>query len=109
MKGPYQRLKYDLRRLWECPVCRRHERTDGTLTYCFCPCRQKQPGGSPVAMKLVEDGLQRLVPPIVLVHEPLEPVALPPSLVESPLVESPLVESPQVEPPPSEPPPAAST
>lgn len=89
MKGPYERLKYDLRRLWECPVCKRHERTDGALTFRFCNCQQKQPGGSPVVMKLVEDGVQRVGPPIVLVHEPLEPVALPPSLVETSVVETP--------------------
>jgi len=64
MKGPYERLKYDLRRLWECPACKRRERTDGTVTFRFCPCGTKQPGGQPVVMHLVADGPQRLVPPL---------------------------------------------
>ena len=64
MKGPYERLKYDLRRLWECPVCKRRERTDGTVTFRFCPCQTKKESGQPVVMHLVADGPQRLVPPI---------------------------------------------
>jgi hypothetical protein len=64
MKGPYERLKYDLRRLWECPVCKRRERTDGGVTFRFCECGTKQEGGRPVVMKLVADGPQRLVPVI---------------------------------------------
>ena len=64
MKGPYERLKYDLRRLWECPVCKRRERTSGAVTFRFCACATKQPGGQPVVMLLVADGPQRLVPPI---------------------------------------------
>jgi hypothetical protein len=64
MKGPYERLKYDLRRLWECPVCKRRERTDGTVTFRFCPCGTKKEGGQPVVMQLIADGPQRLVPPI---------------------------------------------
>jgi hypothetical protein len=64
MKGPYERLKYDLRRLWECPVCKRRERTDGTVTFRFCACATKQPGGQPVVMRMIADGPQRLVPPI---------------------------------------------
>jgi hypothetical protein len=62
MKGPYERLKYDLRRLWECPECKRRERTDGGVTFRFCECGTKQEGGQPVVMKLVADGPQRLVP-----------------------------------------------
>ena len=64
MKGPYERLKYDLRRLWECPVCKRRERTDGTVTFRFCLCGTKKEGGQPVVMQLIADGPQRLVPPI---------------------------------------------
>jgi hypothetical protein len=64
MKGPYERLKYDLRRLWECPVCKRRERTDGTVTFRHCPCGTKKEGGQPVVMQLIADGPQRLVPPI---------------------------------------------
>jgi hypothetical protein len=64
MKGPYERLKYDLRRLWECPQCKRRERTDGSVTFRFCECRTKQEGGRPVVMRLIADGPQRLVPVI---------------------------------------------
>ncbi len=64
MKGPYERLKYDLRRLWECPVCKRRERTDGTVTFRHCACGTKQEGGQPVVMHLIADGAQRLVPVI---------------------------------------------
>ena len=38
MKGPYERLKYDLRRVWECPVCHRRERTEGLVTSVGCRC-----------------------------------------------------------------------
>src|SRR6266404_1670407 len=45
MKGPYERLKYDLRRVWECPACNRRERTVGGVTFRHCPCRMKQVDG----------------------------------------------------------------
>ncbi|MEZ6116916.1 MAG: hypothetical protein R3C28_10145 [Pirellulaceae bacterium] len=32
MKGPYERLKYDGHRIWECPVCHHRERTSGDRT-----------------------------------------------------------------------------
>jgi hypothetical protein len=92
MRGPYERLKYDLRRLWECPLCKRRERTPGTVTSRFCSCpqkpeAQKQEGqkleaGQPVSMKLVADGPQRLVPVIARAKcPPSEPeVAVPTSL-----------------------------
>ncbi|MCI0357878.1 MAG: hypothetical protein L0211_05240 [Planctomycetaceae bacterium] len=68
MKGPYERLKYDLRRMWECPVCKRRERTDGGVTFRFCECGTKQEGGRPVSMRLVADGPQRVVPGTVRVR-----------------------------------------
>ena len=68
MKGPHERLKYDLRRLWECPQCKRRERTSGAVTFRLCLCLMKQPDGQPVVMKLVEDGVQRLVPAAVIEH-----------------------------------------
>ncbi|HUE70874.1 MAG TPA: hypothetical protein VMP01_08285 [Pirellulaceae bacterium] len=63
MKGPYERLKYDLRRLWECPQCQRRERTDGSVTFFLCSCQTKS-GGRPIPMKLVEESGHRTVPPI---------------------------------------------
>lgn len=72
MRGPYERLKYDLRRLWECPVCQRRERTAGAITFKHCQCQMQQLDGQPVVMKLIEDGVQRVAPPIVIHHEPVE-------------------------------------
>ena len=69
MKGPYQRVKFDLRRLWECPVCNRRERTAGSVTFRHCQCQMQRLDGQPVVMKLIADGVQRLVPPIAIPHE----------------------------------------
>ena len=63
MKGPFERLKYDLRRLWECPSCKRRERSDGTVTSRFCNCPGKGvPDGQRTAMKLLEEAGHRTVP-----------------------------------------------
>jgi hypothetical protein len=64
MKGPYERLKYDLRRLWECPQCHKRERTDGTVTFRLCSC-QTTGGSQPIAMTLLEEAGHRTVPSIV--------------------------------------------
>jgi hypothetical protein len=61
MKGPYERLKYDFRRVWECPVCKRREKTDGGVTFRLCPCATRGEGArgekaEPVPMKMIEDG-----------------------------------------------------
>jgi hypothetical protein len=79
MKGPYERLKYDLRRLWECPQCHRRERTDGAVTFRICSCQVKTDGGQPIAMKLLEEAGHRTVPPIVpkISEEPTAVVAAP--------------------------------
>ena len=69
MRGPYERLKYDLRRLWECPVCKRRERTPGSVTFMHCLCQMQQLDGQPVVMKLVEDGVQRVAPAVIIRHE----------------------------------------
>jgi hypothetical protein len=97
MKGPYERRKYDLRRLWECPVCKRRERTPGSVTFCHCSCQMAKVDGRPVVMKLVEDGAQRIAPPVVIGHE--QP--LPPAL-EGPSGE--VAAASVNEPPPAEPP-----
>jgi len=80
MKGPHERLKYDLRRLWECPACNRRERTAGSVTYRFCQCQMKQADGKPVVMKLIEDAVQRLAPAVKIQHE----AAVAPQPVEPP-------------------------
>ena len=63
MKGPFERLKYDLRRIWECPQCGHKVRTDGTATTQFCRCGKSNTNPA-IAMKLVGDGARRLVPPV---------------------------------------------
>jgi hypothetical protein len=87
MKGPFERFKYDLRRLWECPACHKRERTPGSVTSRMCLCQMKQADGQPVVMKLIEDGPQRVVPPVVIEHEPLPP--LPPVVIEPADIPSP--------------------
>lgn len=75
MKGPQERLKYDLRRLWECPVCKRRERVAASQTFRFCNCQMKQADGKPVGMKLIQDGVQRLTPVVAINHEQPLPVS----------------------------------
>lgn len=73
MKGPFERLKYDLRRLWECPLCRRRERTDGAVTSRFCTCPGKgAPEGQRTSMKLLEEAGHRTVP-LIKFQPPAEP------------------------------------
>jgi hypothetical protein len=78
MKGPYERLKYDLRRVWECPQCGQKQRTDGTVTTMFCKC--KNSSNQAVSMKLVADGPRRLVPRVA---PPRKVLSLPPEPVAS--------------------------
>lgn len=59
MRGPYERLKYDFRRVWECPVCHHRERTAGSVTSHFCNCQTKEPVTRQVPMRLIEDGPRR--------------------------------------------------
>jgi hypothetical protein len=40
--------------------------------------------GVPVVMRLVEDGPQRVTPPIVIPHEPLPPIPPLPAIVDPP-------------------------
>lgn len=91
MKGPYERLKYDLRRLWECPQCHRRDRTDGSVTYCFCSCQVKG-GGQPIPMKLLEEAGHRTVSPIVpKISEDVPTLeAAASSALETPLDQAPL-------------------
>ena len=60
MKGPYERQKYDLRRVWECSACHHKERTDGRVTTRHCDCQVKAKKGPLVVMCLVEDGPRRV-------------------------------------------------
>lgn len=56
MKGPFERLKYDLRRVWECPECSNRQRTSGGATSCICVCQKDVPLTHQRVMKLVHDG-----------------------------------------------------
>lgn len=77
MKGPYQRVKFDLRRIWECPLCKRRERTFGSVTFRHCLCQMQRLDGQPVIMKLIEDGMPRPIRPAVA-HQ-LEPSQITPT------------------------------
>ena len=65
MKGPFERLKYDLRRVWECPECHHRERSDGTVTSVVCRCQAQKELLDRVVMKLLEDRIQRRLPRFV--------------------------------------------
>jgi hypothetical protein len=58
MRGPYERLKYDFRRHWECPACKRHDHTPGSVVFRFCTCQPQQA----TPMRLVQEGGARLWP-----------------------------------------------
>jgi hypothetical protein len=62
MRGPYERLKYDLRRVWECPVCHHRERTGGDVTFRICPCQEKVEPREAASMKLIDEGSRRSEP-----------------------------------------------
>jgi hypothetical protein len=71
LKGPSERLKYDLRRIWECPVCHHRERTGGDVTSCLCRCQHEVDATARVYMKLIEDGVRRVAEPITGSNSPL--------------------------------------
>lgn len=54
MKGPGGRLRFDLRRVWECPVCHRKDWTSGDVVNRLCTCSAKTDPPRQVWMKLVE-------------------------------------------------------
>lgn len=60
MRGPHERRKYDLRRVWECPDCHHKERTSGVVTSLFCGCQQKCERNDRHAMLLREEGARRI-------------------------------------------------
>jgi hypothetical protein len=82
MKGPYERLKYDLRRFWECPQCQRRQRTDGTVTGLICDCQLAVEENQRVSMRLSHDDIRRSSvkqpQPSTLGEDPPVEAALPP-------------------------------
>lgn len=63
MKGPHERLKYDLRRVWECPACGHCERTSGETTTMLCGCQRNVAAQARRFMRLRDDGVRRVHPP----------------------------------------------
>jgi hypothetical protein len=57
MKGPGNRLKFVIRREWECPRCRRRLVTAGSVVAQECNCRPAEETGPPLWMQLVQDPL----------------------------------------------------
>jgi hypothetical protein len=62
MKGPGHRHRYDVRRIWECPACRRQQKTSGTVVCQPCTC---QADNIVVWMRLVEENHKEKVDPVV--------------------------------------------
>jgi hypothetical protein len=58
MKGPGNRLKFVIRRVWECPECRRRLVTGGHVVQQPCNCRPPGPDALPVWMQLVKEALR---------------------------------------------------
>jgi len=55
LKGPYGRLKIDVRRVWECPLCHRREWTGGEVVTLRCDCRAKNDPPAWAWMALIEE------------------------------------------------------
>jgi len=86
MKGPAGRLKFDIRRVWECPVCHRREFTSGEIVTLRCPCGDKAEPAQQIWMKLVEPEPAR---------EPERPPEMPsvdPNLAQQPPPATPPIE-----------------
>lgn len=60
MKGPHERLKYEFRRRWECPVCSHRDFHEGQVTWAVCGCQQGEPAEKQIVMKLVDDLPRRI-------------------------------------------------
>jgi hypothetical protein len=54
MKGPGHRSRYDVRRTWECPTCRRQVRTHGSIVHLLCRCGEKETPPRQIWMHLME-------------------------------------------------------
>lgn len=63
MKGPGGRLRFDIRRLWECPACHRRELTPGDVVTRPCACSAKNDPPRQNWMRLIEQKPLRPEPP----------------------------------------------
>jgi len=59
VRGPYERLKYDFRRLWECPECGHRSYTSGDLATETCDCGRKESPPRTIFMRLAAEGGRR--------------------------------------------------
>lgn len=55
MKGPSGRLRLDVRRVWECPMCHRRQKTSGSVVNLLCDCQAKSDPPRQTWMMLVEE------------------------------------------------------
>ena len=55
MKGSMWRWKWETRRVWECPVCNRREKTGGHVVSRLCPCGEKAEPSQRTWMRLIEE------------------------------------------------------
>lgn len=75
MKGPGGRLRFDIRRVWECPVCHRRELTAGDVVSRLCTCSAKSDAPRQNWMQLIETKPARPAPPPPQPTSPAEPAA----------------------------------
>lgn len=59
MRGPFERLKYDMRRVWECPSCNRRVYSGGDVTSRVCECQEAIPIRSRQSMRMLAEGGRR--------------------------------------------------
>jgi hypothetical protein len=62
IKGPRGKSKFDIRRLWECPICHRRELTPGSVVNRVCICVANQDPPRQTWMRLIEEPVKRPVP-----------------------------------------------
>jgi hypothetical protein len=62
MKGPGNRLKFTIRRAWQCPRCGRRAVTPGSVVSQSCNCTPADALGQAVCMRLVADPLPPVKP-----------------------------------------------
>lgn len=54
MKGPGHGCQYDVRRVWECPVCLKRVKTGGQVVYLRCEACARNKTGDTACMRLIE-------------------------------------------------------
>ena len=81
MKGPGGRLRFDIRRVWECSVCHRRDLTNGDVVNMLCTCSARTDPPRQNWMKLIETKPARPVPPPPP-SPPAEQVSAPPEAAQ---------------------------